>query len=67
MTKQQCSMSSAREPVPYFPTCTKSEISAYERGWEAGNVHSRTEENPYPNDSVEAKAFEHGYLDGQKC
>jgi len=39
---------------------------AYERGGEAGMRDVADEENPYPERSVLAKAYEHGYLDGQK-
>ena len=40
---------------------------AYERGGEAGMREMEGEENPYPVGSALAKAFEHGYLDGQKA
>ncbi len=40
---------------------------AYERGGEAGMHEMEGEENPYPAGSALAKAFEHGYLDGQKA
>ncbi|MGG6894806.1 MULTISPECIES: hypothetical protein [Rhizobium] len=40
---------------------------AYERGGDAGMREKEDEENPYPEGSVLAKAFEHGYLDGQKA
>lgn len=39
---------------------------AYERGGEAGMREVADEQNPYPERSVLAKAFEHGYLDAQK-
>ncbi|MBB5577246.1 Sf3a2-prov protein [Rhizobium paranaense] len=39
---------------------------AYERGGHAGMRETECEENPYPEGSKLAKAFEHGYLDGQK-
>ncbi|MDE1996619.1 MAG: Sf3a2-prov protein [Rhizobiaceae bacterium] len=42
------------------------EIEAYERGVAAGKRENEAEHNPYPDGSDEAKAFEHGYLDGQK-
>jgi len=41
------------------------EKEAYERGVTAGRTEAK-ETNPYPEDSVQAKAYEHGYLDGQK-
>lgn len=40
---------------------------AYERGGKAGMREMEGEENPYPVGSALAKAFEHGYLDGQKA
>ncbi|SCB24269.1 hypothetical protein GA0061100_10529 [Rhizobium hainanense] len=40
---------------------------AYERGGGAGMREREDEENPYPAGSALAKAFEHGYLDGQKA
>ncbi|SCB39598.1 hypothetical protein GA0061100_1202 [Rhizobium hainanense] len=40
---------------------------AYERGGVAGMREKPGEENPYPIGSLLAKAFEHGYLDGQKA
>lgn len=40
---------------------------AYERGGAAGMRDKHDEQNPYPAESVLAKAFEHGYLDGQKA
>ena len=40
---------------------------AYERGGAAGMCERHDEENPYPAGSLLAKAFEHGYLDGQKA
>ncbi len=40
---------------------------AYERGGDAGMRETEDGENPYPEGSVLAKAFEHGYLDGQKA
>lgn len=40
---------------------------AYERGGDAGMREMVDEENPYPEGSALAKAFEHGYLDGQKA
>ncbi|WFU11503.1 Sf3a2-prov protein (plasmid) [Rhizobium sp. CB3090] len=40
--------------------------AAYERGVEAGKKESKAEKNPYPEESSRAKAYEHGYLDGQK-
>jgi hypothetical protein len=42
------------------------EAAAYACGIEAGKRQSEPEENPYPEGSPQAKAFEHGYLDGQK-
>jgi hypothetical protein len=66
MTKQS-SLISDHDTPPHFFKCSESEVSAYERGWAIGNVHSRSDENPFPAYSVEAKAFEHGYMDGQKC
>ncbi|WP_120703786.1 Sf3a2-prov protein [Rhizobium jaguaris] len=42
------------------------EAAAYARWIEAGKRSGEPEENPYPEGSPEAKAFEHGYLDGQK-
>ncbi|NLS20009.1 hypothetical protein HGP16_26075 [Rhizobium sp. P40RR-XXII] len=40
---------------------------AYERGGAAGIQEKEDEENPYPEGTLLAKAFEHGYLDGQKA
>ena len=66
MTKQS-RLTSGRGAAPHFFECSRSEVSAYERGWAIGNIRSRSDENPVPEYSVEAKAFEHGYMDGQKC
>ena len=40
-------------------------IVAYERGADAGKSGRQTE-NPYAVETAEAKAFEQGYLDGEK-
>lgn len=44
----------------------ETEDDAYAQGVEAGKKESIAEKNPYPEESRRAKAFEHGYLDGQK-
>lgn len=38
-----------------------------ERGDDAGMRYMDDEENPYPEGSTLTKAFEHGYLHGQKA
>ena len=47
------------------PEAIYAESAAYARGIEAGKTQEKPE-NPYSEGSVEAKAFEHGYADGQK-
>lgn len=58
------------QPVPIQPpdleVAADTEKEAYERGAEAGKREDENEKNPYPEGSELAKAFEHGYLDGQK-
>lgn len=44
---------------------THTESAAYARGVEVGKSETKPE-NPYPEGSVEAKAFEQGCADGQK-
>ncbi|MFT4183163.1 MAG: Sf3a2-prov protein [Rhizobium sp.] len=58
-------------PNPLQPPLVKlprveTEDDAYAKGVEAGKKESIAEKNPYPENSSRAKAFEHGYLDGQK-
>ena len=48
-----------------YRSCPKSEASAYSRGWDAASNHLMAT-IPYLKESAEAKAFEHGYQDGQK-
>jgi len=52
---------------PDLVTSDEASRQAYERGGEAGMRDRRDEENPYPEGGVLARAFEHGYLDGQKA
>jgi hypothetical protein len=52
--------------LPDLKASDEATREAYERGGEAGMRDVTGEENPYPERSVLAKAFEHGYLDGQK-
>ncbi|MBM7047877.1 MULTISPECIES: Sf3a2-prov protein [Rhizobium] len=58
------------QPLPNQPrdleASDDTEKEAYERGAEAGKREEESEKNPYPEGSELAKAFEHGYLDGQK-
>lgn len=51
---------------PDFQGSTATEKGAYERGAQAGKREAADEKNPYREDSEEAKAYDHGYLDGQK-
>lgn len=59
-------------PIQYYPhqssplAASESEKDAYEQGVKAGRCEAETQKNPYPDNSVQAKAYEHGYLDGQK-
>lgn len=58
-------------PIEHHPSnptdlvATDAEKEAYERGVRAGQEESN-QKNPYPENSVQAKAYDHGYLDGQK-
>ncbi len=52
---------------PDLVTSDEASRQAYERGGEAGMRDTQYEENPYPEGCVLARAFEHGYLDGQKA
>jgi len=52
---------------PDLVTSDEASRQAYERGGEAGMRDAQDEENPYPEGCVLARAFEHGYLDGQKA
>lgn len=52
---------------PDLATSDEASRQAYERGGNAGMREKQDEENPYPEGCVLAKAFEHGYLDGQKA
>ena len=52
---------------PDLETSDVVSSEAYERGGDAGMRETQDEENPYPEGCVLAKAFEHGYLDGQKA
>ncbi len=52
---------------PDLLTSDEASRQAYERGGEAGMRDTQDEENPYPEGCVLARAFEHGYLDGQKA
>jgi hypothetical protein len=59
-------------PIQYFPEpsprlpASESEKKAYEKGVKAGKCDAENRKNPYSEDSEQAKAYEHGYLDGQK-
>ncbi|WP_037150538.1 hypothetical protein [Rhizobium freirei] len=59
-------------PIQYYSyqsprlPASESEKEAYERGVKAGRCEAENRKNPYPDDSEQAKAYEHGYLDGQK-
>lgn len=59
-------------PIQYYPDqsprlpASESEKEAYEKGVEAGKCEAENRKNPYPDNSEQAKAYEHGYLDGQK-
>ncbi|MGZ9718454.1 hypothetical protein [Rhizobium miluonense] len=59
-------------PIQYYPyqspllPASESEKEAYERGVKAGKREAENQKNPYPDNSEQAKAYEHGYLDGQK-
>jgi hypothetical protein len=53
------------EPSPHLPA-SENEKNAYEQGVKAGKCEVENRRNPYPEDSEQAKAYEHGYLDGQK-
>ncbi len=59
-------------PIQYYPEqaprlpASETEKEAYEQGVKAGRCEAETSKNPYPDDSELAKAYEHGYLDGQK-
>lgn len=44
----------------------ETEQEAYDRGVQDGKRAAKMQENPYPEGSTPAKAYEHGYLDGQK-
>jgi len=52
---------------PDLATSDEASRQAYEHGGEAGMRDTHDEENPYPEGCVLARAFEHGYLDGQKA
>lgn len=59
-------------PIQYFPEpsprlpASESEKKACEKGVKAGKCDAENRKNPYSEDSEQAKAYEHGYLDGQK-
>ncbi|MBB3424645.1 hypothetical protein FHT85_001619 [Rhizobium sp. BK312] len=59
-------------PIQYFPEpsprlpASESEKEAYEKGVKDGKCDAENKKNPYSEDSEQAKAYEHGYLDGQK-
>ncbi|NLS17465.1 hypothetical protein HGP16_12950 [Rhizobium sp. P40RR-XXII] len=59
-------------PIQYYPhqlpplAPSESEKEAYERGAKAAKDEAENKKNPYPENSELAKAYEHGYLDGQK-
>ncbi len=59
-------------PIQYYPEqpprlpASESEQEAYETGVKAGRCEAENGRNPYPANSAQAKAFDHGYLDGQK-
>ncbi|AYG70247.1 MULTISPECIES: hypothetical protein [unclassified Rhizobium] len=59
-------------PIQHYPqqlpplAASESEKEAYEEGIKAGKREAEDKKNPYPASSEQAKAYEHGYLDGQK-
>ena len=59
-------------PIQYYPEhsprlpASESEKEAYEQGVKAGKCEAENRKNPYPDNSEQAKAYEHGYRDGQK-
>jgi hypothetical protein len=58
------------QPMPNAPPPMgdgqEADAGAYEKGAEAAKQSKEDAENPYPEGSTRAKAYEHGYLDGQK-